>query len=54
MDNDLALIRLTEVAVSQARAGADVIAPSNAMDGFVAAIRQGLDAAGFEDIPIMS
>ena len=34
VDNDLSLTRLTEVAVSQARAGADVIAPSNAMDGF--------------------
>ena len=40
--------------VSQAKAGADIIAPSNMMDGFVAAIRQGLDEAGFEDIPIMS
>ena len=54
VDNDLSLTRLTEAADSQARAGADVIAPSNAMDGFVVAIRQGLDAAGFEDIPIMS
>lgn len=54
VDNDLSLARLTEVAVSQAQAGADIIAPSNAMDGFVAAIRQGLDQAGFEDIPIMS
>ena len=54
VDNDLSLVRLTEVAVSQARAGADIIAPSNAMDGFVAAIRQGLDQAGFEEVPIMS
>ena len=38
---------LTETAVSQAKAGADIIAPSNMMDGFVAAIRQGLDEAGF-------
>jgi porphobilinogen synthase len=45
---------LTQTAVSQARAGADIIAPSNMMDGFVAAIRQGLDEAGFENIPIMS
>ena len=45
---------LTRTAVSQAKAGADIIAPSNMMDGFVAAIRQGLDEAGFEDIPIMS
>lgn len=52
--NDLSLARLTEVAVSQARAGADIIAPSNAMDGYVAAIRKGLDEAGFEQVPIMS
>ena len=45
---------LTQTAVSQAKAGADIIAPSNMMDGFVAAIRQGLDEAGFENIPIMS
>jgi len=52
--NDPSLELLARTAVSQARAGADIIAPSNMMDGFVAAIRQGLDAAGFEDIPIMS
>ena len=40
--------------MSQAKAGADIIAPSNMMDGFVAAIRQGLDEAGFAHIPIMS
>ena len=45
---------LAQTAVSQAKAGADIIAPSNMMDGFVAAIRQGLDEAGFENIPIMS
>ena len=38
----------------EAKAGADVIAPSNMMDGFVAAIRHGLDGAGFEEVPIMS
>lgn len=54
IDNDPSLERLSEVAVSQARAGADVIAPSNAMDGFVQAIRKGLDNAGYQDIPIMS
>ncbi|HEM2864447.1 porphobilinogen synthase [Streptococcus suis] len=54
VDNDASLTRLAEVAISQARAGADIIAPSNAMDGYVEAIRQGLDQAGFEDIPIMS
>lgn len=52
--NDKSLERLVEVAISQARAGADIIAPSNAMDGYVAAIRQGLDQAGFEQLPIMS
>lgn len=52
--NDESLDLLTKTAISQARAGADIIAPSNMMDGFVAAIRQGLDAAGFGDIPIMS
>jgi porphobilinogen synthase len=52
--NDPSLDLLAKTAVSQAEAGADIIAPSNMMDGFVAAIRDGLDAAGFEDVPIMS
>lgn len=52
--NDPSLDLLARTAVSQAQAGADIIAPSNMMDGFVAAIRAGLDAAGFEHIPIMS
>ncbi|KZM52552.1 delta-aminolevulinic acid dehydratase [Geobacillus stearothermophilus] len=52
--NDLSLELLVKTAVSQAQAGADIIAPSNMMDGFVAAIRQGLDEAGFEYVPIMS
>jgi porphobilinogen synthase len=52
--NDPTLELLKKVAVSQAQAGADIIAPSGMMDGFVAAIREGLDAAGFQDIPIMS
>ena len=52
--NDPSLKVLAQTAVSQARAGADIIAPSNMMDGFVAAIRQGLDEAGFENVPIMS
>ncbi|NLT36645.1 MAG: porphobilinogen synthase [Methanomassiliicoccus sp.] len=54
VDNDATLQRYAEVAVSQARAGADMIAPSGMMDGQVAAIRDGLDQAGFESIPIMS
>lgn len=52
--NDLSLERLVQVAVSQAEAGADIIAPSNAMDGYVAAIREGLDKSGFDMVPIMS
>lgn len=52
--NDPTLDLLAKTAVSQAEAGADIIAPSNMMDGFVAAIRKGLDDAGFLDVPIMS
>ncbi|MHA0857053.1 porphobilinogen synthase [Paenibacillus sp. CMAA1364] len=52
--NDESLDLLVQTAVSQAEAGADIIAPSNMMDGFVGAIRQGLDEAGFQNIPIMS
>jgi porphobilinogen synthase len=52
--NDPSLELLVKTAVSQAKAGADIIAPSNMMDGFVAAIRQGLDEAGFTNVPIMS
>lgn len=52
--NDQSLELLAQTAVSQVKAGADIIAPSNMMDGFVAAIRHGLDEAGFENIPIMS
>lgn len=54
VQNDSSLELLVKTAISQAQAGADIIAPSNMMDGFVAAIRQGLDEAGFENIPIMS
>lgn len=52
--NDPTLDLLARTAVAQAKAGADIIAPSNMMDGFVAAIRLGLDQAGFTNIPIMS
>lgn len=52
--NDESLELLVRTAVSQVDAGADIIAPSNMMDGFVAAIRQGLDEAGYENTPIMS
>ncbi|EFI83551.1 porphobilinogen synthase [Listeria grayi] len=52
--NDESLELLKKTAVSQVEAGADIIAPSNMMDGFVQAIRAGLDEAGYFDIPIMS
>lgn len=52
--NDASLELLAKTAVSQARAGADIIAPSNMMDGFVTAIRAALDEAGFVHTPIMS
>lgn len=52
--NDESLEILVRTAVSQAKAGADIIAPSNMMDGFVAAIRAGLDESGFSEVPIMS
>ncbi|MUV39417.1 Porphobilinogen synthase [Lentibacillus sp. JNUCC-1] len=54
VDNDPSLELLAQTAVSQAEAGADIIAPSNMMDGFVAVIREALDEAGFTHIPIMS
>ena len=52
--NDPTLELLKKTAVSQANAGADIIAPSGMMDGFVQAIRAGLDQGGFTDIPILS
>lgn len=54
VDNDKSLELLVRTAISQAEAGADIIAPSNMMDGFVHAIRAGLDEAGYSDIAIMS
>ncbi len=54
VDNDATLPLLARQAVSHARAGADVIAPSGMMDGMVAAIRAGLDAAAFSHIPILA
>jgi porphobilinogen synthase len=54
VDNDATLEILGRTAVSQAAAGADVIAPSGMMDGMVAAIREALDAAGFSHVPVMS
>jgi porphobilinogen synthase len=54
VDNDAALERLASIAVSQARAGADIVAPSAMMDGQVGAIRAALDAAGLYDTAIMA
>ncbi len=54
VDNDATLAVLGRVAVSHARAGADIVAPSGMMDGMVAAIRAALDAAGFSDRSILS
>ena len=54
VDNDATLENLGRVALSQARAGADIIAPSGMMDGFVGWIRESLDEEGFEHLPIMA
>jgi porphobilinogen synthase len=54
VDNDETLKWLAAAAVSHARAGADIVAPSDMMDGRVGAIRQALDAAGFSNTPILS
>jgi porphobilinogen synthase len=54
VDNDPSLELLARTAVSQARAGADVVAPSDMMDGRVGAIRRALDDEGFADVPIVA
>jgi porphobilinogen synthase len=54
VENDSSVEWLAAAAVSHARAGADIVAPSDMMDGRVAAIRTALDAAGFPNIPILS
>jgi porphobilinogen synthase len=54
VQNDPTLEWLAKASVSHARAGADIVAPSDMMDGRVAAIRQALDAAGFSNTPIVS
>jgi porphobilinogen synthase len=54
VDNDATLENLARQALSLARSGADLIAPSGMMDGMVGAIRSALDAEGFEHLPIMS
>ena len=52
--NDVTLEMLAQTAVSHAEAGADMVAPSDMMDGRVAAIRAALDAEGYSDVPIMA
>jgi porphobilinogen synthase len=52
--NDLTLEVLAEQAVSHAKAGADMVAPSAMMDGQIGALREGLDEAGFDGVPIMA
>jgi len=52
--NDPTLDVLAKVAISHAECGADIVAPSGMMDGMVGAIRDGLDDAGYENLPIMS
>jgi len=52
--NDPSVERLASTALSHARAGADVVAPSDMMDGRVAAIRAALDGGGFEHVPVLS
>jgi len=54
VDNDKTLTLLAKQAVAQAKAGADIIAPSGMIDGMVLVIRQALDEAGFSHIPILS
>src|SRR5689334_11334490 len=53
VDNDASVYLLGKVAVTQARAGIDIVAPSDMMDGRVAGIRKALDAAGFSRVPTM-
>jgi porphobilinogen synthase len=54
VDNDATLERYASIAAAQASAGAHVVAPSGMMDGQVAAIRAGLDSAGFPEVPILA
>lgn len=54
VDNDKTLEYLTKIAVSHAEAGADMVAPSDMMDGRISALRQGLDEAGYMNVSIMA
>ena len=52
--NDVTVSRLVDQAINHANAGADIVAPSGMMDGTVAALRKGLDGAGFDDVAILA
>ena len=54
VDNDATLDLYVAMSIAQARAGAHIVSPSGMMDGQIGAIREGLDAAGFEDVAIMA
>lgn len=54
VDNDATLVNIAKQAVSHAQAGADMVAPSDMMDGRIAIMREALDNAGFSEIPIMA
>ncbi|WP_394526706.1 porphobilinogen synthase [Lacrimispora sp. JR3] len=54
VDNDKTLAYLNRIAVSHARAGADMVAPSDMMDGRIGSMREALDEAGFSEVPIMA
>ena len=54
VDNDATLVNIAKQAISHAKAGADMIAPSGMMDGTITMVREGLDAKGFIDTPIMA
>jgi porphobilinogen synthase len=54
VNNDVTVARLVHQAINHARAGAEIIAPSGMMDGAVAALRHGLDGAGFSDVSILA
>ena len=54
VDNDKTLVKLSEIALSHVQAGADMVAPSDMMDGRIGAIRETLDANGYVNAPIMS
>jgi porphobilinogen synthase len=54
VDNDATLARLAEMAVTCAQAGADMVAPSDMMDGRISAVREAMDGADFAHVPIMS